>query len=392
VPDGHTGQDFVLLYAPPWSGPTRFSKHHLAQYLAQTGGRVLYVEAPLSPFGLRRGGRPFAQELATTRRPPRRVAERLWVRRHFLPVPYHAASWLTSRRAANRLGQRMLAPALSRDLAGLGFDQPVLIAGLPHAVDTLPWLPRRAGLVYHCADDYAHVQGFPATLPELEADLCQQADLVITTSETLCQERRRFNPNTHWVPNAADIAHFSAEPSPAAELQQIPRPIVGFVGGLSQWVDVELLAALARARTNWSFVLVGPVGTDVSSLKNLDNVMLLGPRPYHKLPDYLAAMDVGLIPFKQDRVTYHADPIKAYEYLAAGLPVVATEMPALRRLASVVRLANSRESFLEQIGAAIAEGRAAHRAERKTEAARHSWTSRFEAIDALLRESLPCAS
>ncbi len=391
--DGHPRADFVLLYAPPWSGPTRFSKHHLAQHLAQTGGRVLYVEAPLSLLGLRRG-RPFGQELKSALLPPRRVAERLWVRRHFLPVPYHAASWLTSRRAANRLGQRFLARAISRDQGRLGFNQPILIAGLPHAVDTLPWLPRRRALVYHCADDYAHVQGFPDTLPELEADLCQQADLVITTSETLCQERRRFNPNTHWVPNATDIAHFSAPATPAAELQQIPRPIVGFVGGLSQWVHIELIAALAAARRDWSYVLVGPVGTDVSSLENLDNVKLLGPRPYQELPRYLAAMDVGLIPFKQDRVTYHADPIKAYEYLAAGLPVVATEMPALRRLAHVVRLASSPESFQAQIGAAIAEGRAAKKSERHAEAARHSWTSRFETIDALLRdwETLTCAS
>ena len=393
MPDRHTGQDFVLLYAPPWFGPTRFSKHHLAQHLAQTGGRVLYVEAPLSPLGLRRG-RPFSQELKTALRPPRRVADGLWVRRHFLPVPYHAASWLTSRRAANRLGQRLLAPAIARDLAQLGFDQPILIAGLPHAVDALPWLPRRQALIYHCADDYAHVHGFPDTLPELEADLCQQADLVITTSETLCQERRRFNPNTHWVPNAADIDHFSKAAATAAEMHQIPRPIVGFVGGLSQWVDVSLIAALAQARKDWSFVLVGPIGTDISALKDLDNVTLLGARPYQQLPAYLAAMDVGLIPFKQDRVTYHADPIKAYEYLAAGLPVVATEMPALRRLAHVVRLADSPETFEAQIAAALDEGRSARSEARQAEAARHSWTSRFETIDALLRgwENLACAS
>ncbi|MCA1645519.1 MAG: hypothetical protein LC797_08660, partial [Chloroflexi bacterium] len=176
MPDGHSRPDFLLLCAPPWSGPTRFSKHHLAHHLARTGARVLYVEAPLSPLGLRRG-RPFLTELAQSLAPPRRVAERLWVRRHFVPVPYHGVSRLTSRRAANRLGQRLLAPAISRDLAGLGFGDPILIAGLPHAVDLLPWLPHRA-LVYHCADDYAHMQGFADTLPELESDLCQQADLL----------------------------------------------------------------------------------------------------------------------------------------------------------------------------------------------------------------------
>ena len=149
---------------------------------------------------------------------------------------------------------------------------------------------------------------------------------------------------------------------------------------------------MALARKDWSFVLVGPVGSDVSALNDLSNVTLLGARPYTDLPAYLAAMDVALIPFKQDRVTYHADPIKAYEYLAAGVPVVATEMPALRRLSHVVRLANSPESFEAQIAAALDEGRAMHSTERRAEAARHSWISRFESIDALLGESVTCAS
>ena len=309
MPDGHPPLDYVLLYAPPWSGPTRFSKHHLAQHLARTGARVLYVEAPLTPVGLRRG-RGFLTELAQTQWAPRQVAERLWVRRHFVPVPYHAATRWTSSRQANRHAQRYLAPAVRRDLRHLRFTKSVLIAGLPHVVDLLPWLARR-GLIYHCADDYANVRGFPRSLPELEADLCRQADLVITTSETLCAERRQFNPNTHWVPNGADVEHFSVTGPAAVELHQVGHPVVGFVGGLSEWVDIALIATLARARPAVTFVLVGPVGIDVSALGALPNVRLLGARPYAALPSYLAAMDVGLIPFKQDRFTYHSDPIKA---------------------------------------------------------------------------------
>jgi glycosyltransferase involved in cell wall biosynthesis len=390
VPDGYARVDFVLLYAPPWSGPTRFSKHHLASYLAGHGARVLYVEAPLSPLGLRRG-RAFVEGLIEARRPPRQVDDRLWVRRHFLPVPYHSATWLTSRRAANRLGQRMLAPAIRSDLRQIGFlgrgQRPILIAGLPHAVDVLPFVPHQV-LVYHCADDYAHVHGFPSTLPELEADLCQQADLVITTSETLCQTRRRFNPNTHWIPNGAAIDRFSVPAEPAPELLSVPKPVIGFVGGLSEWVDVQLIGHLARSRTDWSFVLIGPIGIDVASIQHLPNVRLLGARPYATLPRYLAAMDVALIPFKHDPVTYHADPIKAYEYLAAGVPVVATDLPALRRLDHVVRLADSPEAFLAQIEASLVEGRATRRGERQAEAARHSWADRFRQFDTLLADVL----
>jgi glycosyltransferase involved in cell wall biosynthesis len=261
----------------------------------------------------------------------------------------------------------------------------LVVAGLPQAVDLVPLLPR-GGLVYHCADDYAHAGGFPSTLPQLEAALCRQADLVITTSETLCDERRRFNPNTYWIPNGADITHFAQPAQPAADLDGLPRPIVGFIGGISEWVDIELLAELGRARQKWTFVLIGPAAVNTAELRLLPNMRLLGPRAYADLPRYMAGMDVGVIPFKRSALTYHADPIKAYEYLAAGLPVVATELPALRRLAHVLSLADSVASWLAALDRSIAKGRDHARAERQAEAAGHSWTASFERLEQLIDE------
>ena len=377
--------DVLFLYAPPWDGPTRFSKHHLARLFAEHGHRVLYVEAPLTPLSLRRG-RAFWQELNQTLQPARPVADRLWVTRQLQLVPYHAASALTQTRLANRVGQRLVVPSIRREMRGLQFGRPAVIAGLPHAVDALPML-RRGCLLYHCADDYASVRGFPRSLPALEAELCTRAELVITTSETLCGERQRYNPRTHWVPNGADVAHFSRPAEPAAELRTLPRPVVGFVGGLSQWVDLELVASLARARPAWSFALIGPSGISTTAVSGLPNVRLLGARAYDTLPSYLAAMDVALIPFRAEPVTYHADPIKAYEYLAAGVPVVATDLPALRRLQHVVRLAASPDGFLSELDAAVAEGRDARRAERQAEASKHSWQSRFDTVRGLIEDA-----
>lgn len=389
--DRLAARDFVFLYAPPWSGPTRFSKHHLAEHLAATGNRVLYCEAPLTPLGLRQG-RQFVGDLARTMRSATQVGPNLWVRRHFLPMPFHAAVPFARGRWANRFGQRLLAPTIRRDVTRLGFRRPIFVAGLPHVADILPHLPR-SRVIYHCADDYASVSGFPPALRALEEQLCRRADLVITTSLTLCEERRRFNSNTRWVANGADVSHFAQDARAAADMTQMPRPVVGFIGGLSEWVDVELIARLARARRTVTFVLVGPVGIDLSALEELSNVRLLGPRPYASLPKYLAAMDVALIPFKHDRVTYHADPIKAYEYLASGVPVVATDLPALRRLAPVIHLATSPDEFATAIDAALAESRdPLRRAARRAESQKHSWASRFAEIDALIEDTFPCAS
>jgi len=169
--------------------------------------------------------------------------------------------------------------------------------------------------------------------------------------------------------------------------------VIGFVGGLSQWVDLELIAALAKARPEWTFALVGPVGTSVEALADLSNVQLLGPRPYVEVPAYLAGMDVGLIPFRHEPVTHHADPIKVYEYLAAGLPIVGTDLPALRRLAHVVRLADTPTEFEAQIAGALADGRESGRAGRRAVAELHSWSSRFRHIEDLIEKACPsCAS
>lgn len=387
-------RDVVFLYAPPWAGPTRFSKHHLAVHLGASGRRVLFCESPLTPLGVRRG-RAFVADLARTLQPPARTtSQNVWVRRHFQPLPFHAALPLVRERWANRVGQRLLAPVVRRDLRRLGMSRPIVVAGLPHAVDMLSALPR-AGVIYHCADDFASVSGFPSSLPALEEELCRRADLVITTSATLCEERRGFNPNTHWVANGADIAHFSQPASPAPDLASVDGPVVGFVGGLSEWVDIDLIARLARMRPTCTFALIGPVGAgvDVSALHGLPNVRLLGPRPYAILPSYLAAMDVALIPFKHSGVTYHADPIKAYEYLAAGLPVVATDLPALRRLDHVVHLARSDDAFAAAVDRALSERRDdALRSARQHEATRHSWAARFAQIDSLIEATFPCAS
>jgi glycosyltransferase involved in cell wall biosynthesis len=379
--------DIVLLYGPPWDGPTQFSKHHLVRYLAARGNRVLYVEAPLGPLTLMRRPRAAILGLRSTVGPPRAVAPNVWVTRHFNPVPFHGISPLTSRRAYNVLGQRLLAPRIVAAMRRLGFTRPILVAGLPHAVDLLHAIPHRC-LVYHCADDYAYVRGFPATLAELEKELCRRADLVIATAQTLFESRAAYNPRTYWIPNGVDVEHFARPVLPADDLRNPGRSVVGYVGSIADWLNINLVRHLALRRPKWLFALVGPISRNVSNVRELPNVRLLGPRPYSVVPRYLAAMDVALIPFEQDRVTWNADPIKAYEYLAAGVPVVASDLPALRRMGHVIRLADSPDAFVAHLDAAVDQGRDAGRAERQAEAARHGWTSRFERFEELLEERL----
>jgi len=155
--------------------------------------------------------------------------------------------------------------------------------------------------------------------------------------------------------------------------------------------NLKTMAELARLRPDWSFALVGPVGpgepdADISAITAVANIHLLGPRSYGELPDVLRAADAGLIPYARNALTESIFPMKVYEYLAAGLPVVATPLPALADLADVTT-AGDPQGLAELLDDALSDGDEARRAERSGAAASHSWDRRLEeiaaAIDAL---------
>jgi glycosyltransferase involved in cell wall biosynthesis len=382
------GRDIVLLYGPPWDQTARVSKHHLTSYLAQHN-RVLFVESP--PHSLTLVRRPL-EAPAILRRAlagPRLVEHNVWVQSLFNPVPYHSVSAFTGMPVMNLIGQRAMAPALKRALRRLGFKRPMFILGLPQALDLIEGIPR-SGLVYHCADDYAEVSVFPPSFVELEQRLLQSADVVITTAEPLRVKKAPWNANTFAVPNGVSFDHFHSARDEStrvpADLLPIPRPIIGFVGGVAEWLDLKLIADIARRRKDWSIVLIGPILVDVSILRDESNILLLGPRPYATLPGYLKGIDVATIPFLMNELTRNADPIKLYEYLAAGLPVVSTDMPQVRRLHPVIEVTDSAEAFERAVERALEDRSESTVAARVAEARKHAWSKRFARVEALIAE------
>jgi glycosyltransferase involved in cell wall biosynthesis len=155
---------------------------------------------------------------------------------------------------------------------------------------------------------------------------------------------------------------------------------------VAEWLDLELIAAIARRRKDWSFVLIGPILVDVSVLRDESNVLLLGPRPYSSLPDYLKGMDVATIPFLMNELTRNADPIKLYEYLAAGLPVVSTDMPQVRRLQPLIEVADSVDSFEQAVERALHDRTESAVAARVAEARKHAWSERFAQVESLIAQ------
>ncbi len=256
--------------------------------------------------------------------------------------------------------------------------------------------------VYHCTDDhagYAEALGLdPEKSAREEAELVEAVDVVFATSRPLYEMHRHRNPRTFLMPNVADVERFApvgrGEVAPAAELAYLPHPVAGFIGAVDAYkVDFELVDEVARRLPGWNFVFVGPVGvgdgTGESVLPKAPNVHYLGPRPHTSLPSYIAGFDVCTIPYRLNRYTAGVFPLKFWEYLAAGKPVVSTALPGLVDDADCAYLVRNAEDFaaaLVEAAQSAAEPRLI--AYRTARAAQNSWEARAGSMVKVLLEQM----
>lgn len=207
------------------------------------------------------------------------------------------------------------------------------------------------------------------------------ADVVTGVSQPLVDAACDAGAKATLVPNGCWPEAFGQAATPPPELAGAGT-VIGFAGGVSRRVDLDLLARLADARPDWTIALVGDV---VTTVPNLPNLHAFGPRPYRDLPAWLQRFDVGLIPYHLEPFNLHSCPLKLFEYLAAGTPVVGTALPALEGFGPAVRTA-APDGFVDAVDTMVrtSPGRAACRAE----AGRHSWPERAAAIEALVEAVL----
>lgn len=207
---------------------------------------------------------------------------------------------------------------------------------VPYNVDRCRELPAEAKIVYDWIDDLAVFPHDRALLERNHSWALEHADVVTSVAMPLHQQALARRPDALYLPNGVEYELFadaSAAPPADEELTALlahGRPIAAYYGALARWFDYGMLASAARRRPDWSFLLIGPRLDDSGhgqELFELSNVAWLGPRSYFTLPGYLAAVDVALIPFAINEITLATSPLKLYEYLAAGKPVVAAAMP-----------------------------------------------------------------
>lgn len=249
--------------------------------------------------------------------------------------------------------------------------------------------------VYDEVADFITKRKVAGVIREYDEMLTRQADVVFATSCPKYEKRLPLNVNTYLVPNGADFDLFhqaikSYSLPLASEIAQIPRPIAGYAGWLGYQIDVELLLYASRQLPNWSFALVGPdnlpANQATKELRRQKNVYFLGRQPIEKLPLFLKAFDIGLIPYLLKGHALSVYPLKLNEYLSAGLPVVATTLPAISEFQNVVTLAASREAFVTAIAEAAQLQDESQIAARVSVARQNTWDRRVEDIQNVLAQ------
>jgi glycosyltransferase involved in cell wall biosynthesis len=250
-------------------------------------------------------------------------------------------------------------------------------------------------VVYDCMDDWQNWSSEPPisnfALAE-ERGLAHDCDLLMVTAREFEQRYRREGLAPLLIRNAADFHSFSAD-GPGALPPEIPRPVVGYYGAIAAWFDLNALREVARSRPQYSFVLIGQnYRDDIGRLRKLPNVFLLGEKRYRDLPSYLRDFDVCLIPFVPSALVKAVDPVKVFEYLSQGKPVVTAPMPELESLGDLVYFAKNSLEFAAQIDAALAESGPSLVERRVSFAAGNTWAHRVDDLAAGLKPKYPLVS
>lgn len=258
-------------------------------------------------------------------------------------------------------------------------------APFPYLPYFLTHIKRPYYLIYDVIDDFSLFHPEAEHIFKVHDKLVKKAHLVFASSEKLLEStsKKREKVPTVLLPNGVDPAHWNAaiEAVPPREMQNISRPVIGYFGCISHWLDIDLLSCLARKRHDWQFVFIGPAtGKNITSIFSaMPNVHLFGKKPYSRLPAFAVNFDVCWVPFKVNEMTRTINPLKVYEYLALGKPVIAPPLPDLAKLKPAVVPASSTCEFEKGIESLLQKSKSPAFAEECRQLAlEFSWSNIWE--------------
>jgi uncharacterized SAM-binding protein YcdF (DUF218 family)/glycosyltransferase involved in cell wall biosynthesis len=306
-----------------------------------------------------------------------------------LPLPYS--------RVARWLNRTVLAHLIRRWMRVVEWSRPIVWTFLPTplAHDLIDRLDP-ALTIYYCIDDLASSSLEARRITSSEEKMFRRADLVFVTSEKLRRRAAAMSPHVHFFPFGVRFEAFEEARTAGAvtpdDIRSLVRPVVGYVGGMHQWVDQDLIVEVARRLPDVTFAFVGPPQCDLSKLEACPNVTLLGGKPHAELPAYIRAFDIGIVPYKLSEYTTNVYPTKLNEYLAMGIPVVATNLLEIQRFnadhGSIVAVAENAEAFAGAVEKALKQPKGAGAERRIAVAQSNSWEMRIRQMQVLIDEAV----
>ena len=346
------GRD-ILCFSHDWTGDP-LSKTHLMRVLSRDN-RILWINAIANrmPTASTKDASRIFKKLKAFTEPVREVEPNIFVLNPLAFPSYGNESIL-------KISQGFLASQVKKAMKRLGFKNVVNMVFNP-AAGMIAGRLAESQVIYYCVDEYTAFTGASPGLKRIEDDLFRRADLVVVSAERLFQSKKHLNPDTFVIRHGTDWRHFRTALDPdlaiPAEIANLRRPIIGFHGLLADWVDYGLIKKVAEHFKEGSVVLIGKIAVDaeqkVKVLDGVPNIHLLGRKPYADLPAYCKAFDVALNPFAINELTLAANPLKVREYLAAGLPVVSTDIPEVRVLDDCL-VGTDHDDFIKKIEYALA--------------------------------------
>ena len=352
---------------------------------------VLYFDPPVSVIAPLTAKKASAY-LSKYKRPGEKVEGHENITVYALPP---VLPFFNKFRWVNRLNQKRQAAFVRRKMCEHGFgEETVLWCYSPSSCDIAAHVPHRA-LVYDCVDRHSAYKGHidPVVVDRMERDLAGVADQVFATAVGLAKTLEKVNPTTKMIPNGAAYEIFSrvqtekgSLPCPE-DMKSLKHPVFGFVGMLQECIDYALIEKLAKDRPDATVFLIGRTlpGVDLSHLRQYPNIVFHGLVPQPELPAYLAQMDVCLNVFRAGALSRDVSPLKFYEYLATGKPVVSTREPLqVEDFADVVYIAHDADEFIAMCDAAATENDPEKVAKRLAYGAQCSWSERVRQIEAVL--------
>lgn len=330
---------FIFLVGVKYDVIMKQRPHHMADYLASRGYKVLYIGIDSEKKVLEENE---FHKLFTYKEELELFTE---IRPNLFTIPFVV-------RNVNGIKKGM-DDFLSKIELFYGSENTIFYVGHPIWMQHLGRLSRHTTIIYDCMDDWEEFVldlGFGERLNIYdEKKLAGISDLVITSAKKLYCKMYNYNENIYYMPNGVRTQDYAMSYYVPKDLEKINKPIVFFMGTITGWVDLELIDYISKERPNYSFVYVGNIAeVKEKDIPRRDNIYYLGKKKYTELVNYLKQARVAIIPFKENKLTASVTPLKFFEYISAGVPVVTTMFPDLIGIKNVC-IANNYSEFLDAI-------------------------------------------